>query len=101
MGKEQRFSDLVTSHYLSSKELVTKSLVTKRDKRHYSAEEARAKAGYIADKLHNSSRLMFYLKCAWNLTDDYLDRLLQISLTKDDAQRYFSAAASNEMSSNR
>lgn len=100
MGKVQRISDLVTSHYLSKKDLVTSHYSSKRNKRLYSAEEARSKADYLASKLHNQSRWMFYLKCAWNLDDVYLDRLLSIALTKDNAQRYFSAAAANEMRQN-
>lgn len=98
----QSVSDIVTSHYNFKKDIVTKSLVTKtkRNKKNYSADEARRKADYLASKLRNQSRWMFYLKCAWNLDDQYLDRVLDIALKKNNPQRYFSAAAANEMRQN-
>lgn len=105
MGIE-RLSDLVTSDYISKRNKVTKVtsdynyVSTKRSKLNYSEREAKTRAEYIARKLDNYSRLMFYLKCAWNLTDNYLDRLLVIALTKNDPIRYFSKAASNEMIKN-
>ena len=106
----QRFSDLVTnsdfSHFNSFKK--NKSLsdfsdykpITKRNRNQYNEQLARNKAQYLADKLKNPSRLLFYLKCSWNLTDNYLDRLLTISLNKDDPIKYFSASASREMIKN-
>ena len=101
MEREQRSSDLVTSDYITKlRERVTGDLVTKRNRRNYTESEARSKADYIATKLNNPSRRMFYLKCAWNLTDEYLDRLLRIALTKTDPQRYFSASAAREMRQN-
>lgn len=96
MGKS-----VVTSDYLSKlKLLVTSDLVTKRNKTNYSSNEAQNKALYLSEKLNNPSRRMFYLKCAWNLSDQYLDRLLAIALKKENPQRYFSRAASNEMQRN-
>lgn len=101
MGKPERAKDIVTSDYLSKlKYKVTSDLVTKRDKKHYTSGEARNKAMYLASKLNNPTRTMFYLKCAWNLSDSYLDRLLRIALTKDDPIRYFSFSAAQEMRQN-
>lgn len=104
MGREQRISDIVTSDYNESKRIVTSDYSdyksTKRNKRAYTASLAQAKANHIAEKLHNPSRLKFYLKCAWNLTDEYLDRLLDIASRKDDPKRYFSRAAASEMANN-
>lgn len=97
MGREQLVKDLVTSDYRKGSKLVTSDLVTKRNRRGYSANEARNKAMELASKLNNPSRLRFYLKCAWNLTDDYLDRLLNIAKGKTDPVRYFSYSAANEM----
>ena len=107
--REVPVSDLIINHYnhyLSSKE--EKSLSdysdlagkTKRNKKGYNEKLARQRAMYIAEKLNNPSSLLFYLKCAWNLTDEYLDRLLGIALTKEDPILYFSAAASREMQKN-
>lgn len=107
MGKVQKTSDVVTSDYsdyLSKERLVTKVTSdykpTRRNKLNYTDGLARSRAEYLAFKLNNPSRFMFYLKCAWNLTDAYLDRLLSISLLKKDPARYFSKAASIEMANN-
>lgn len=114
MGMEP-ISDLVTksdfSHYslkknkkslksLCCENSYTEQYSTKRNKRNYSENLARTRAEYIAKKLNNPSRFMFYLKCAWNLTDAYLDRLLGVALTKENPICYFSRAASNEMQHN-
>lgn len=109
MGVKQ-ISDIVTSDYshnISKRNIVTKSLKensmfgnTKRNKKNYSSNLAKNRADYIARKLDNPSRLLFYMKCAWNLTDAYLDRLLTIALTKNDPIKYFSASASREMQKN-
>jgi hypothetical protein len=114
MGVKQ-ISDIVTSDYshsISKRNLVTKSLVTKslenrsffektkRNRKNYSSNLAKNRAVYLAQKLNNPSRLMFYLKCSWNLTDAYLDKLLKIALTKNDPIKYFSASASREMQKN-
>lgn len=97
MGRE----GIVTSDYLSKlKFKVTSDLVTKRNRQNYSANAAREKALYLSEKLNNPSRTMFYLKCAWNLSDQYLDRLLSIALTKKDPIRYFSSSAAAEMRQN-
>lgn len=101
MGREQRISNIVTSDYIKRKKLVTSDYITtKRDRRKYTAGLAQRRASEIADKLHNPSRKMFYLKCAWNLTDEYLDRLLDIAKGKTDPKRYFSRAAASEMANN-
>lgn len=95
-------SKAMTNDYSKSKRLVTNNDYShygnnKRDRSKYSPAEARAKAQYLASKLNNESRLLFYLKCAWNLEDQYLDRLLQISLKKTEPAKYFSKSASKEM----
>lgn len=102
MGKQTNQLTIVTSDYLSKERyIVTKSLiVTKRNRKNYSKQLAQGRARYIAAKLDNPSRMMFYLKCAWNLTDEYLDKLLSIALTKNDPIRYFSASAAREMRNN-
>lgn len=102
MGKQTNQLTIVTSDYLSKERyIVTKSLiVTKRNKKRYTGQLAQGRARYIAAKLNNPSRMMFYLKCAWNLTDEYLDRLLSIALSKNDPVRYFSASAAREMRKN-
>lgn len=100
--------EIVTSDYISKRNKVTKSLYseyrqynTKRDKSTYSEREARNRAAYLARRLNNPSRIMFYLKCAWNLTDNYLDKLLDISLNgKDNPIYYFSKSAAREMRNN-
>lgn len=107
--KNSNSNDIVTSdfsQYLSKERIKSlKSLShfdshTKRDRSKYNEHSAHQKALYIADKLHNPTRLLFYLKCAWNLTDEYLDRLLDIAMKKNDPIKYFSAAASREMTKN-
>ena len=102
MGRPKRASDIVTSDHFSKKNKIVTShyIGTKRNKRRYTEALAQDRAEYLAKELNNPSRFMFYLKCAWNLTDAYLDRLLDISLQKTDAKRYFSAAAAREMKRN-
>lgn len=89
------------SDYSDYKKVTVVSKVdTKRQHKTLTEKEALAKASYIAAKLNNPTRLKFYLKCVWNLTEPYLDKLLEISLTKNDPKRYFSASASREMKNN-
>lgn len=91
------------SHYcLSKKDKSLSHLVTstKRNRTNYTEQLARNKADYLAGRLNNPTRFYFYLKCAWNLTDAYLDRLLGIALTKEEPARYFSKAAAREMATN-
>lgn len=88
------------SHFnLSKKDKSLSHLVTstKRSRIGYTEQLARNKAQYLVDKLDNPTRFYFYLKCAWNLTDTYLDRLLGIALTKKRPAHYFSKAAAHEM----
>ena len=73
---------------------------TKREHSRVVEAEAINKAMYIADKLRNPSSFNFYLKCVWNLTEPYLDKLLAISLTKNDPKLYFSKSAAKEMREN-
>ena len=73
---------------------------TKRNKKNYTDKKAQQKAMYLADKLGNPGGMMFYLKCAWNLTDEYLDWLVGYSMKKSNPARYFSSVASKEMKKN-
>lgn len=112
MGIEHISNLMINDYKISKRNLITKSLMikeledrgyvtnTKRDKKNYSAELARNRADYLANKLSNHSSWPFYLKCAWNLTDAYLDYLLKVALTKENPIKYFSAAAAKEMRAN-
>lgn len=92
-------SKTMTNDYTASQRLLTNIDYEncKRDKSKYNPKLARNKALYLASKLDNESRILFYLKCAWNLNDQYLDRLLEISLKKNDPKMYFSKSAGRAM----
>lgn len=102
MGKQLKQLTIVNSEIIKNK--ITISLITtsktKRNRKNYTDKLAQSRAKYLAQKLNNPSRTMFYLKCAWNLTDEYLDTLLAISLKKNSPTHYFSAAAAREMRKN-
>lgn len=69
----------------------------KRNRKSQTEEGARRKADYLATKLKNTEGIRFYLKCAWNLTDEYLDWLADYSQKKDNPAKYFSFCASKMM----
>ena len=73
---------------------------TKRNRKEYSEEAAQQRALYLADKFHNPDGIQFYLKCAWNLTDEYIDWLVEYSFKKNNPARYFVSVASKEMAKN-
>lgn len=73
---------------------------TKVDKRKINETAVRQKAAYIESKLHNPQGRLFYLKCAWNLTEQFIDDLLERSLKKKNPAKYFCSAASREMKNN-
>ena len=119
MGREQRVSELLTNNHLTNNDLTINHLTnkskknwlmvnrysdknsfTKRSRRGYTGNLARSKASYISEKLRDAKSFRFYLKCAWNLTDQFLDQLLVVSLKKDDPAKYFTAVAKNEMDCN-
>ena len=77
-----------------------RSTNTKRNKKDYSEKAAQQKAMYLADKFHNPGGMQFYLKCAWNLTDNYLDWLVEYSFRKADPSRYFVSVANKKMLEN-
>lgn len=77
-----------------------KTIKSKRNKKNYSSQQAINKALYLGDKFQNPNGLRFYLKCAWNLTDEYIDWLVEYSYTKDNAAKYFTSVASMEMLKN-
>ena len=73
---------------------------SKRDKSSYSEKEAQQRAMYLADKFGNQSGIKFYLKCAWNLSDPYIDWLVEYSLRKAEPTKYFIAVANKKMLEN-
>ena len=75
--------------------------ITKRNRKGYSEVAAQRRAMYLADKFHNPDGIQFYLKCAWNLTDEYIDWLVGYSFNKNNPARYFVSVASMEMAKNR
>ena len=102
-SKNNKLNKLLTNDYTtdySSGYVRLKDMMSKRNKKNYTPQLAQAKAQYIARKLNNPSRMNFYLKCAWNLNDEYLDGLLDLSLKKKKSIFYFSASASNAMIKN-
>lgn len=105
MGREQIASDIMINHYNDKVSKRNLSLIindyrqggSKRNRRQYSPELAQARAEYLCVKLKSPQSMAFYLKCAWNLTDACIDRLLTIALKKEMPAKYFAAAAANEM----
>lgn len=88
-------------NHITYSNVMNKSIIiTKRNKKSYSAAMARNRAGYLVKKLNNPNAFMYYLKCAWNLTDQYLDKVLEIALTKESPVLYFSKATAKEMRNN-
>ena len=73
---------------------------TKRNRKGFSDKDAQRKAMYLADKFKNPRGIQFYLKVAWNLTDNYIDWLVDYSLKKRNPSRYFVAVANKKMSDN-
>jgi len=73
---------------------------SRRNKGQYTEQLARSKADYIARTLGNAEGTLFYMKVAWNLTDQFIDWLLNYVKNKKDKARYFSKVASNEMKAN-
>lgn len=72
----------------------------KRNKTKYTEKEARQKAIYLAEKYKNPDGLLFYLKCAWNLTDWYIDWLVEYSFKKANPSKYFVSVANKKMLEN-
>ena len=105
MGREQRVKELIINDYKISKRNLMindyKAIKTKRNRKTCTPQLARSRADYLCTKLKSPQSKSFYLKCVWNLTDSYIDYLLNIALTKHSPAKYFSAAASKEMHINR
>lgn len=100
MGKAQRINEhtrLLNIEYRNKKKDSILNIEYRRNRKHYTAEQAQQKASYLADKFENPSGLAFYLKCAWNLTDQYIDWLVEYSLKKQSPCRYFVKVASKKM----
>ena len=70
---------------------------TKRNRKGYSERLAQQRAMYLADKFKNPQGMKFYLKCAWNLTDNYIDWLVEYSFKKNNPSKYFVYVASRKM----
>ena len=77
-----------------------KTTKIKRNRKDYSERKAQQKAMYLADRFHNPSGIEFYLKCAWNLTDQYLDWLVEYSFKKSNPSHYFVSVANKKMLEN-
>lgn len=77
-----------------------KATNTKRNRKHYSEKAAQTRALYLSEKFKNPGGMQFYLKCAWNLTDSYLDWLVEYSLKKKCPSKYFSKVAQQKMAEN-
>lgn len=73
---------------------------TKRNRKDYSEKAAQQKAMYLSDKFKNPGGMQFYLKVAWNLTDNYIDWLVEYSFRKKDPSRYFVSVANKKMLEN-
>lgn len=74
---------------------------TKRNKKNYSDKAAQQKAMYLSDRFQNPGGIKFYLKVAWNLTDSYIDWLVEYSFKKKEPSRYFVSVANKKMLENR
>lgn len=103
MGREQR-KPLIIKESLMIKEASKRSLSlmindygSRRNKKGYTPELAQRKAEYLCAKLKSPQSARFYLKCTWNLTDAYIDGLLNLSLRKAEPARYFAVVAAKEM----
>lgn len=79
---------------------IVKEGKSKRNRHGFTPELARSKAGYLAQKLSDEKSLRFYLKCAWNLSDLFIDSLLELALLKGAPANYFSKWAAQEMARN-
>lgn len=73
----------------------------KRNKKEYSEKEAQNKASYLASKFKNPGGMKFYLKVAWNLTDEYIDWLVKYSNGKTEPAKYFVSVANMKMLENK
>lgn len=92
------YSKLPKRKYQYSNSIKSGSI--KRNKTKYTEVEARQKAIYLVDKYKNPDGLMFYLKCAWNLTDSYIDWLVDYSFKKSNPSKYFVFVANKKMLEN-
>ena len=63
----------------------------------YTALMAQRRASYLSQKLKNPDGFRFYLKCAWRLSDQYIDWLLELALRKEEPSKYFSCVARRAM----
>ena len=104
MGIESAHSILNNIQYSPSKrryQYSIKGCNTRRNRKEYSEKAAQQKAMYLSDKFHNPGGMNFYLKVAWNLTDQYIDWLVEYSLKKKSPGRYFTSVAQKKMLQNR
>lgn len=102
MGRIQSASDIMINDYRNSKGIMIndyKKHNNKRNRKGYSPDLAQAKAEYLCSKLKSPQSKNFYLKCAWNLTDIFIDNLVSISVKKEMPAKYFAFVAAKEMRS--
>lgn len=106
MGREQSAKALMINDYNHKVPERNLSLIInercerrRESRKGFTPELARMKADYLCGKFKSPQSRNFYLKCAWNLTDMCIDRLVAIALKKKTPAKYFAAAASNEMRS--
>lgn len=102
MGSLQSASEIMINDYKERKGIMIndyKEHNNKRNRKGYSPDLAQAKAEYLCRKLKSPQSRNFYLKCAWNLTDMFIDNLLAISVNKEAPARYFAFVAAKEMRS--
>ena len=101
MGKKSLHSILnIEYSNIKRNEYSILNMNSKRNKRDYTQREAQQKAMYLADKFHNPSGMRFYLKCAWNLNDNYLDWLANYACGKENPGKYFVSVANKQMLEN-
>lgn len=102
MGTESVYSILNKIEYRKSNRFQYSINIcnTKRNRKDYSEKAARQRAVYLADKFKNPKGLQFYLKVAWNLTDQYIDWLVEYSFKKENPSRYFVSVANRKMLEN-
>lgn len=88
---------ILNNEYSKLKKSQYSILNIKRNKKNYSDKAAQQRALYLMNKFDNPGGKLFYLKCAWNLSDEFIDWLVDYSSKKDCPSRYFTKVASEKM----
>lgn len=101
MGKVESLQSCIQYRKLSKRKFEYSIYkCTRRNKKGYTDKAAQQRAMYLASKFHNPDGMQFYLKVAWNLTDQYIDWLVDYSSKKNNPGRYFVSVASKKMLEN-